>query len=687
MSLRISRPSTSTASEPSRYTSSHRKMPSNSRSNATPTRYRSVSGPQRNVRISDKRLMDQARDVTARIQWSKLLQRTDATGNGWNVVEELNQVSVFTKQDSQKYCVLAVGILPCSMAELLPMFHSSSNYEYNHKMRGLCGKEYDGGALLHEIDLEDEDIRPSDDIELDGVRQVTVKTASFQRAKWLAAPEEWCFLDVQRRDEEKQVYEKLMSTLLPDDVLPYKVSKRTKYLHNVIAGFMIKPDDGEKGTTRPGKPTTRVHFYAEMSSARSPMFELPPSSAIATEQSIKKRVFGLARNCQRFIHLVRRRRLGVQVYIDQNRFWPPPSGRCSRCSKMQLLGKLCRLCGHTVCESCSSKHERERILRTSRHFRLDTVRVCNRCIARVDAANYASVAQNGIKPAQVIPDSASTDPPAPLLTDLLQDALANASSDQRKLSVLNVIKCVLKQENTVRDSSDRSANGSLLLSQKEEEEVVQALHRTLSPGNNPADSYEITSNAEARSYQVEPGNDTSVQMAYPIPENENKRIEAIKESGVREMGKIEELDIICNLAIKELGCFASMITIVDKDQLYIAASNISMLEQKSFDRADSFCAHTIMDNKPLVVPHPEADVRFHQCKPVQVFKAQYYCGFPLLAEDNSTVIGSVCCVDQKSRDLTESQYAALSKLAETASKVVKIQAAQRRQRKAAMKQA
>ncbi|KAJ0406146.1 hypothetical protein ATCC90586_000603 [Pythium insidiosum] len=56
---------------------------------------------------------------------------------------------------------------------------------------------------------------------------------------------------------------------------------------------------------------------------------------------------------------------------------------------------------------------------------------------------------------------------------------------------------------------------------------------------------------------------------------------------------------------------------------------------------------------------------------------RFYCGFPLVAED-ATIIGAVCCIDQRSRELTESQYAVMKKLATTASKVLKVQTLQRR---------
>jgi len=102
-----------------------------------------------------------------------------------------------------------------------------------------------------------------------------------------------------------------------------------------------------------------------------------------------------------------------------------------------------------------------------------------------------------------------------------------------------------------------------------------------------------------------------------------------------------------------------------------------VFNHKAFPREEGFCSHTVLSDKPLLVPNVQADVRFSAMRVVQHMDASFYCGFPLVAADD-TVIGSVCCVDMKPHQLTRSQYVSMKNLAETASKVVQRAAARRK---------
>ncbi|TMW59565.1 hypothetical protein Poli38472_004634 [Pythium oligandrum] len=638
----------------------------------------SYSLQKRGVKLSDRRLTAIAQEAVERIPWSRILQQTEIGPGGWSVVEKVNRFGVYTRQESQRYAVLSVGVLPCSPVELLPLMQSTSEVEYNAKMAAMFEEQYKCGSYIYQVDLDGERLAVKNDLRESELKHLSVKTATFRSSKWLASPEEWCFLDIMNHQENTEVYEKVMASLHPDDVVGGKVSGRVKQLNNMVAGYMLKADEvGNNGAAN----STRVHFYAEVVTPRRFGFALPSPGPNASERATKKRVLQLAKSCQRFEQLIRRKRLGIQVLADRNRFWPPSASRCTCCDKVLILAKLCRLCGHAVCESCSGKHEREGRTRNGM-LRVESVRVCERCVARVDAANYTTVATVGVK-GTVIPDPEGAKPAGAVLTDLLQDALVNAPSHERKMSVMNVIKAVLNQDSE-RISADRVSNPPAVLTPvSSEQEYVYALQTELKVDQIPLDQCDFA-NSEERSYQIQPGSDPSVQMTYPIGDKEEQRVKVIRESGVRELGTVDELNIICSIAAKEIGCFASLITILDKDDQYVAAANLEMLEKMVLPREHSFCTHTVLENKPFVVPHPEADVRFHKNIPVEQFGVRYYCGFPMVGEDNETIIGSVCCLDQQARELTESQYAMLKRLAQTASKVVKVQTEARRKRSMAI---
>ncbi|GMF42006.1 unnamed protein product [Phytophthora fragariaefolia] len=184
------------------------------------------------------------------------------------------------------------------------------------------------------------------------------------------------------------------------------------------------------------------------------------------------------------------------------------------------------------------------------------------------------------------------------------------------------------------------------------------------------DDYPLA-NADSRAYQIEFPDDPSEVILPPIPTNEYRRLELIRQHQLNELGDVPELGIICSLAAKELSCAVSMITIVDKAQLHVLASTHPAVPGgMSAPREQGFCTQVILDKNPLVSRHVQADVRFSAMSTVRKMGVNFYCGFPLMGPDGDTVIGAVCCADPQARDLTRSQYKAMSSLASTAARVV-----------------
>eukprot|EP00644_Phytophthora_capsici_P014563 jgi/Phyca11/553603/estExt2_Genewise1Plus.C_PHYCAscaffold_540096 len=156
----------------------------------------------------------------------------------------------------------------------------------------------------------------------------------------------------------------------------------------------------------------------------------------------------------------------------------------------------------------------------------------------------------------------------------------------------------------------------------------------------------------------------------PMPLNEKERLDAIARSRIMELEDASELDMLCSLAASQLGCNISIVTVVTADQMTVLGSNKEDLRRVSLPREHSFCQHTVMTSKPLLVPYPEADVRFQNINGRTAFDVRFYCGFPIVGDDN-TIIGSFCCMDQKTHEMTQSQYSAMKKLASAAGQVVR----------------
>jgi hypothetical protein len=267
------------------------------------------------------------------------------------------------------------------------------------------------------------------------------------------------------------------------------------------------------------------------------------------------------------------------------------------------------------------------------------------------------------------------------------------ASASRKASALSVIKYLVDQEqeqghnnsdehrpaSTARRQSVVPHNKILLTDPTFDRERLTMLQSTIAETVAPLPLAECAlANTETRNYPLTyPKQDaTKGAILYPVPRNEATRLELIEKQQLLSLGNVPELDIICSIASKELACSGSMVTIVADDTFHVIASTVEAHIGQSFPRNQGFCHQTIMGDQPLLVRHTRADVRFAQIIPVADMNVQFYCGFPLFATDeNRTVIGSMCCVDHESRELTQSQYTVMQKLAQTASKVVQRAAA------------
>ncbi|KAG3134986.1 hypothetical protein PI124_g19081, partial [Phytophthora idaei] len=106
---------------------------------------------------------------------------------------------------------------------------------------------------------------------------------------------------------------------------------------------------------------------------------------------------------------------------------------------------------------------------------------------------------------------------------------------------------------------------------------------------------------------------------------------AIEHLRLHEVVNIPELNVICTLAAAEMNCPHSMLTLVERDIVTLMATN----DPENWDlgsgnpREQTFCQHFVMDDKPLLVRHAEADMRFYHTAPVTMRSLRFYAGFPV----------------------------------------------------------
>ena len=88
------------------------------------------------------------------------------------------------------------------------------------------------------------------------------------------------------------------------------------------------------------------------------------------------------------------------------------------------------------------------------------------------------------------------------------------------------------------------------------------------------------------------------------------------------------------------------------------------LEAAETPREDAFCAYTILQHEPFVIPDTQSDQRFSETPLVTSDpNMRFYCGLPLTSE-KGLGLGSLCVIDTKPRQLTAEQMEGLEVLSQ-----------------------
>ncbi len=147
-----------------------------------------------------------------------------------------------------------------------------------------------------------------------------------------------------------------------------------------------------------------------------------------------------------------------------------------------------------------------------------------------------------------------------------------------------------------------------------------------------------------------------------LADNENERIDALKTYGILDSLPEKDYDDITQLASEICGTSVSLISLIDdKRQWFKSAHGIDV---KETPRDFAFCTHAILNpNEVFIVPDSRKDSRFADNPLVKEDPhVVFYAGVPLVNKDGFP-LGSLCVVDNTTKELSESQLNALKSLA------------------------
>ncbi|WP_429196064.1 GAF domain-containing protein [Aeromonas veronii] len=143
-------------------------------------------------------------------------------------------------------------------------------------------------------------------------------------------------------------------------------------------------------------------------------------------------------------------------------------------------------------------------------------------------------------------------------------------------------------------------------------------------------------------------------IAPTLPVDEESRLARLRVLGLLDRDPIDHLDRLTRLISRHFNLPVTLVSLTDVDrQWFLARTGIALCE---IGRDISFCGHAILQPDIMQVPDARLDPRFAD-NPLVIGPPHvvFYAGRPLRALDG-VVLGTLCLVDNKPRQLDEKEW-------------------------------
>ncbi|WP_081136847.1 EAL domain-containing protein [Halomonas sp. BC2] len=151
-------------------------------------------------------------------------------------------------------------------------------------------------------------------------------------------------------------------------------------------------------------------------------------------------------------------------------------------------------------------------------------------------------------------------------------------------------------------------------------------------------------------------------MVQPaVPEHEAQRLLTLKRYTLGDLSADQEFDRITRLAAAYCETPIALITLVDASHVWVK-SGVGAYSPTAL-RQLSLCGEAILEPKLFEVSDARLDARLHKLPMVsEAPHVVFYAGMPLVA-DNGDILGTLCVMDHKPRQLSPTQRELLQQLA------------------------
>lgn len=154
-------------------------------------------------------------------------------------------------------------------------------------------------------------------------------------------------------------------------------------------------------------------------------------------------------------------------------------------------------------------------------------------------------------------------------------------------------------------------------------------------------------------------------LKAPIPSNDEERLKELLEYRILDTEPESAYDELSELASMICRTPIALVTLVDRERQWFKSKK--GITDKELPRETSFCGHAIHESEIFIIRDSRKDLRFHNNPFVEAGLVRFYAGVPLVTP-LGYALGTLCIIDQKPRDLTSEQIAALKSLAKQVSR-------------------